>query len=267
MASRKKAQEQAALGRARAASAREEVRRKSADLAQRKAALALLRTTYGPIFGSTIDVSGLDFSLPRKQLLTEVLQRKSVALPKLTDDELITTWIRFARYAALTRPAERPGRDRHFLDALAADWDRRAITLDRDGAFFRWPTTLVAELTGMTAVDGAWPTAGMLDAFGYHVGKTRGLPPKGRTQLLRFIFEERLPLVFDRTYTAAWGEARSTRRLQKLAETLAAMTRNAKRNTARDYTKAISDWEEDLQFLHDTYYVGHFHFGWPKAGL
>ncbi|MEW5687795.1 MAG: hypothetical protein AB1942_23000 [Pseudomonadota bacterium] len=51
------------------------------------------------------------------------------------------------------RPAERPGRDRQFLDALAMEWDRRALALDREGAFFRWPTMLVAALSGMTGDD------------------------------------------------------------------------------------------------------------------
>lgn len=245
---------------------REEARRRAVDLAARKAALALLRTTYGPLFGSTIKVSALDFSLSRKLLLAEVLQRQSARLPTLSDGELITIWVRFSRYAALTQPAERPGRDRLFLDALAVEWDRRAITPDHERGLFQWPSTLVAELTGMTALDGAWPASGMLDAFGYHVGKTRGLPTNEREQFLQFISEEWLPLVYDRPYTVSWGEFRSPRRLQKMAETLTSLTRNAKRKTAHDYSKAIADWEADLRYLHDAYYISHFHFVWPTAG-
>lgn len=262
-----KKKEAAERKKAHAAAIRAEEAQRAADLSARRPALAKIRELYVPIFGLPLDVSGINFRVPAKAYLMEVIDRQIARLPQLPDNEFVAIWIRFARFASTTRPAERPGRDRKFLDALAAEWDNRAIALDRDGDFFCWPTTLVAEFTGVTAVEGEWPKAGMLDAFGYHVGKTHGLPPNGREQLLRFIFEERLPVVFDRTYTEAWGDPRSPRRLQKLAETLAAMTRNAKRNTARDYTKAISDWEHDLLFLHDTYYVGRFHFGWPSAAL
>lgn len=105
----------------------------------------------------------------------------------------------------------------------------------------------------------------MLDAFEYHVGKTRGIPSETRRQILQFLFEERIPLVYDTAYTAEWGQPGTARRLQKLAETIAALIRNAKRNTGRDYTQAISEWEDDLSFLWSTFYVGHFYFGWPDS--
>ena len=32
-----------------------------------------------------------------------------------------------------------------------------------------------------------------------------------------------------------------------------------------DMADAITDWEDDLRYLYDTYYVGHFNFAWPSS--
>jgi hypothetical protein len=50
-----------------------------------------------------------------------------------------------------------------------------------------------------------------------------------------------------------------------MSNTLAALTRNAKRRGAMSYAKAIDDWEEDLILLRDKYYLDFFYFGWPAA--
>jgi hypothetical protein len=62
-----------------------------------------------------------------------------------------------------------------------------------------------------------------------------------------------------------WGKPRTARRLQKLANTLAALTRNAKRRDSMSYAKAIDDWEDDLALLRERYYVQFLHFGWPAT--
>lgn len=31
--------------------------------------------------------------------------------------------------------------------------------------------------------------------------------------------------------------------------------------------RAIGEWEADLQFLHDAYYVGKFTFEWPETDI
>jgi hypothetical protein len=63
-----------------------------------------------------------------------------------------------------------------------------------------------------------------------------------------------------------WNGANQTaRRLHKLANTLAALTRNAKRRDTVSLSKAVDDWERDLAFLHDRYYVNFFRFGWPET--
>ncbi|SUQ33785.1 hypothetical protein [Vibrio vulnificus] len=49
-----------------------------------------------------------------------------------------------------------------------------------------------------------------------------------------------------------------------MAETLAALTRNAKRKN-QSMGAAIRDWEDDLQWLKDRYYEQYQdHWKWPK---
>jgi hypothetical protein len=258
-----KAKEAAALKRARLAAAAAEAAKRQADAAARKPALALIRERYVPIFGLPMDVSGIEFRGGPKVYLPEVLKRQIARLPDYADEEFVTIWLRFAKYISGIRAAERARRDTEFLALLEAEWDRRKVTAGGDEVYFCWPSTLVSEVMGNSAVSGGWLTGGMLDAFDYHVGKSHGIASGARRHILRFLFEERLPLVYDTAYTAEWGQPATARRLQKLAETIAALTRNAKRNTGRDYAQAISEWEDDLSFLWSTYYVGHFHFGWP----
>jgi hypothetical protein len=46
-----------------------------------------------------------------------------------------------------------------------------------------------------------------------------------------------------------------------MANTLAALTRNARRRDTMSYAKAIDDSESDLALLRDKYYLNFFHFG------
>jgi hypothetical protein len=57
----------------------------------------------------------------------------------------------------------------------------------------------------------------------------------------------------------------TARRLQKLANTLASLARNAKRRRTASLDRAIHEWEQDLGFLYEKYYVGLFGFGWPAT--
>jgi hypothetical protein len=50
-----------------------------------------------------------------------------------------------------------------------------------------------------------------------------------------------------------------------LAETIAALTRNAKGRQFANMKQAIADWEADLEYLRTTIYVGRFHFDWPRT--
>lgn len=56
-------------------------------------------------------------------------------------------------------------------------------------------------------------------------------------------------------------------RLRKIAYHIAGLAKNFKKMQSRGYEDAISDWEDDLKYMHDKYYVRHFGFSWPGRGL
>ncbi len=104
---------------------------------------------------------------------------------------------------------------------------------------------------------------GMLSYLDYRVGRQNGEVASIRQRILSRVFEGRLPPVFPTDYMSSWGAPKSAARLRKIAESIAAFTRNAKRRRDYKMDDAISDWESDLGFLYDRYYIGHFSFGWP----
>ena len=98
---------------------------------------------------------------------------------------------------------------------------------------------------------------------GYHVGATRGRPEKQRRRILNSIFlKDDLSDVDDRTYSALWGPPMTSKRLQKLAESIAAFARTAKRSP-NDLGQAIEEWEGDLEYLKATFYDRWGDFPWP----
>jgi hypothetical protein len=105
----------------------------------------------------------------------------------------------------------------------------------------------------------------MLDFLNYHVGETRETSSNIRRCILEYAFECHLPPLGNPNYHSEWGELNTSQRLQKLANTLAACTRNAKRQSTTSYSAAIDSWEADLVFLYDRYYVSLFNFGWPAS--
>jgi hypothetical protein len=107
----------------------------------------------------------------------------------------------------------------------------------------------------------------MLCYLGYHVGQTQPTRPEIRCCVLEYIFDCQLPPLNSPSYYSEWGKPQTAHRLYKLANTLAALTRNAKRGDAASWAKAIDDWEHDLALLWNCYYVGFFHFGWPGTLL
>jgi hypothetical protein len=220
---------------------------------------ALIRQTYGDLL--TTDVRGIDFGVPAKQYLLEIVQRQIQDLPDLSDEALLNLWLRFARFYSAQRPQERPKRDWMLHEALGAEWDRRMLYRPGGAAGFKWPST--AAPNGDASLGGIWPPKGMLDALGYAVGRTHGLGSPERRRILDHLFLQRLPVVVSGAYTEEWAAPGTPARLQKLAVTLAALARNAKRNRSRDYRQAIEEWEADLEYLHAAYYVGRFGFAWP----
>ena len=134
----------------------------------------------------------------------------------------------------------------------------------REGAF-RWPSTEVHQ--GKSAAAGRFEIEnpapeGMLVRMGYRVGMKRGESDYSRQRILQRIFEQDLAGE-ESFYKDSWGANGSAHRLKKLAYTIAALTRNAKRRSVHRMDEAINQWEDDLAFLHQRYYVGQFDFPWP----
>jgi hypothetical protein len=143
---------------------------------------------------------------------------------------------------------------------VSSAWGAKAA----GGMWFPWPTTIA--LPGLRKLKtGEWRPHGMLGFLGYHVGETQPTPLGMRWCILEYAFECNLPPLNDRAYYLEWGNPRTSQRLNKLANTLAGLTRNAKRRDAVSCAKAIDDWEHDLVLLRDRYYLDCFHFGWPAT--
>ena len=130
-------------------------------------------------------------------------------------------------------------------------------------AKFPWPTTNAPiSIHGLGDVFSY--QEGLLSYVGYQVGN-EGKPRKVRQSILDWVFHNRLPRVKSESYMLEWGDPETSARLKKMANALAAFTRNEKRKTHADYTMAIRDREIDLKYLRDKYYVGQFYFEWPPS--
>ena len=129
---------------------------------------------------------------------------------------------------------------------------------------FSWPTTTVA--TGSQNLSGKAfrHDEGLLRHYGYKVG-INGLNQDERIKILNFVFVQSYLPLEDRTYVSEWGEAQTSKRLKKLADSIAAFTRNAKRRSNPNFEQAIRDWEADLAYLKRNYYDNRFSFRWPKT--
>lgn len=130
--------------------------------------------------------------------------------------------------------------------------------------YFRWPSTF-AELGIKRLADVDWQTTGLLAVVGYHVGRSSALSASRRQSLLDVIYSTQLGPDIPRHVRMEWSLAQSSARLKKLANTIAALTRNAKRNDSLSYRLAIRQWEEDLSYLHHKYYLNGFPFVWPAS--
>ena len=138
------------------------------------------------------------------------------------------------------------------LRAIQQEWDRR---LRRPEDYFVWPSTAAEEGDhSLRQLD--WPETGVLAFLGYAVGRTHGIHDAARELILAEIFSGSLPPVHSPDYMLQWGSPKTAGRLRKTAETIAALTRNAKRRRDMRLADAIREWERDLKFLYDRYYVG-----------
>ncbi len=152
------------------------------------------------------------------------------------------------------------------LVAIRDDWQRRRRMPANPDEIFAWPSTEASAGTG--GIDSEdWIREGALKFLGYKVGGIDGEPQGIRERILREVFFGEIPPVFPRPYLDEWGDPSSVQRLQKMAETIAALVRNAKRRRDSRMAAAIRDWENDLEYLYYEFYVGKFYFAWPSAAI
>ncbi|TGQ16371.1 MULTISPECIES: hypothetical protein [unclassified Mesorhizobium] len=184
-------------------------------------------------------------------------------IPTLPPERLIVLWSNAVKVLSVASGTAEHERARKVLDAVETAWD--ALDKKRDDEF-AWPSTEVRGHSGTLTVP-AFRSEGMLSYLEYRVGKTASLPAVLRQSILARVFEGRLPRVFDAEYMRAWGSPASAQRLRKMAESLAAFARNGKRSGVERLEEAIRQWEQDLEFLYERYYVGRFGFGWPTTSI
>ncbi|HDS0937056.1 TPA: hypothetical protein QDZ12_000252 [Pseudomonas putida] len=130
----------------------------------------------------------------------------------------------------------------------------------------RWPSTDAPESLKSLILPFC-DEVGVLSSFGYTVGR-HGKPVQDRLKILDLVLAESLEQAgFGNSYLQEWGRPQSISRLIKTARTIAALCRNAKRSSF-DYHQAITDWQQDLAYLKETYYDKLPRDGketWPKA--
>lgn len=216
-----------------------------------------------PFNGDELPAKYRGESSTRRRVLHDQAGKLAAAIPDMEPDQLIRLWRNANRILSdSTRFAEhRLASD--VVEAVESAWDALDIA---EGELFAWPSTEVGFRSGPSQISG-FRGEGMLSYLEYRVGKEAGLSATVRQSILARVFEGKLPRVFEPSYMDEWGTPGSARRLRKMAESLAAFARNFKRQDEDRFVEAIRQWEQDLEFLHDRYYVGKFGFGWPLTSV
>lgn len=180
--------------------------------------------------------------------------------------ETVTLWQNAIKILADPAKAKRHPDARHVVDAIHKEWIRRRRTRIDPEEVFDWPSTDAEP--GVGGIDTQdWQKKGVLLFMGYKVGDTEGEPQRVREGILSEVFSGPIPPVFPNAYLDEWDDPSSALRLKKMAETIAALTRNARRRRDSLMNAAIRDWVKDLEFLYWKYYVDKFQFAWPDSKI
>ncbi len=190
-----------------------------------------------------------------------VIQR----LPYMSMAEIKSVWKNAIKLSSDAKTAVQNNPATLILSAIEAEWNRRS-DMTRPGDFFKWPSTSAKSGNGTFALEQA-EQEGMMAYLEYHVGKTSSASTKMRQVILARIFEGVLPPAFPRDYMEQWDKQSSPSRLRKMAASIAAFARNARRRQDGNLDEAIQHWEQDLQFLRERYYEGKFNFDWPATKI
>jgi hypothetical protein len=129
---------------------------------------------------------------------------------------------------------------------------------------FPWPSTVVGFAGAGGPFDLDRPEKGWLGHLGYSV-RASGPSAQDRRAILERAFLDPLPTRgFTEEYVSEWASPGSGRRLRKLAGTIAALCRNAKRKSA-NMREPVARWESDLEWLRQRYYDRRQRFQWPRT--
>jgi hypothetical protein len=155
-------------------------------------------------------------------------------------------------------------RNPEWIQELASD--HPTLQFLRHWFAFDWPSTFISP-SGPQA-DGSFVALekGYLKHEGYKVGK-HGLSTGRRHEILRHCYlRGRVPSSFPDSYIRNWGQPASSDRLRKIADSIASFCRNHKRlpNPSLD---AVEEWEQDLAWLHESFYKGRYQFSWPETAV
>lgn len=195
-----------------------------------------------------------------KQTADKLLPR----IPDLEEHKLLQMWKNAcAMENDETKPLDFRKAANKLLIAIGNEWFRRG-SMKNPEEYFCWPSTEAikgnGKLSQFTNLD-----EGMLSYLGYHVGVTRGVHTSERRNILDRAFAGHLPPVFSPIHMREWSEPSSAARLKKLAECIASFARNTKRRENDTLEQAIKEWEQDLNYLFEKYYMGKFRFAWPST--
>jgi hypothetical protein len=150
-------------------------------------------------------------------------------LPKRNDNEIFLQYKNCIIAISQNKPNKKDAEI--LIQAIKKEWSRRKLLYDQNKYK---PTT---------------PKDGMMGAFGYHVGNS-GEPLKIRRIIIDDIMITDLPLIQSPAYTAEWGEPKSQKRFNKMKYFFQQMIfQNNKRNRDNAFDKAITEWEDDLNYL------------------
>lgn len=198
--------------------------------------------------------------------MTRGIERTIANLQTMQPDQTITLWRNAIRMLNDPSKLHRHQDARRLIRAIGLEWDRRRKQGLCAADAFRWPSTDAAGGTGNLQTDD-WLREGVFALMGYKVGNTAGEIARFRQGILSEIFSGPIPPFFPQQHLAEWGTPGSILRLKKMAEAIAAFTRNGKRRRDSKMSAAVKDWEADLEFLYQRYYIGKFTFAWPTTEI
>lgn len=186
------------------------------------------------------------------------------SIPKMDHERLHGLWMQ--NVLRLGDPAQgyKHGAATRIVEAIEKEWKCRLPHIRKHPEYFKWPST-EADGGGGGFEIGKAPREGMLGYLEYRVGRNNGLPEGARRAILDRVVKGTLPIYWSLDYYEQWSEPGSAARLRKLAESIAAFARNAKRRRGSGLSDAIAEWESDLEYLKKKYYLRRWAFGWPST--